>query len=63
MSGDAQLVVAATCNASCASSTSGIGNQITVSVERQFDFITPLMDALFPGTGLIVRASATAPIL
>ena len=40
----------------------GIGNQVTVSVNQPFTFLTPLISDVFGGS-LTLTASATAPIL
>jgi TadE-like protein len=43
---------------------SGAGKMVSVSVTRQFTFLTPLIGALFPPTGsLNVGATATAPVV
>ena len=62
LGGDAALNVSKTCASSCTSTLSGVGNRITVSVTRQFVFITPLAGSLFGGN-LTLEARATAPIL
>ena len=40
---------------------SGAGHQVTVSVSRQFTFLTPIIGGFFPA--LSVGASATAPVV
>jgi Flp pilus assembly protein TadG len=45
-----------------ATSTSAVGNQVTVSVSQPFSLVTPVVGELFGGS-LDLRASATAPVL
>ena len=45
-----------------ASWAGGIGNQVTVTVDRPFTFLTPLIGGVFGGD-LTLTASATAPVL
>jgi PKD repeat protein len=41
---------------------SGVGNTVTVTVTRDFSFLTPLADSIL-GDSYKIRASATAPVL
>lgn len=59
--GDPTLAVSKACSPSCASSSSGAGNTVTVTTAKSYAFLTPFVNSFFGGS-LQLAVSATGVI-